>query len=216
MWYLHKRFAILIVNMDGEKPKGAIGSSSMGMATTSGSHHPRRSLILWLGTVGLLGVLIIVCAIVLLYKHSHSPKKEATNSSSQQTKSVSGSASFTSTDQAQVYVLHKNYAAAASIYQSQLRSASTNAARSTAYVSLSGVSQASGDGSQAYQYAVKAYTLDPSYPTAKFAAYVAQTNGDNKDAAKYYQLAINRLSTSNPNYGYIRNGLQQELQEVSQ
>lgn len=122
---------------------------------------------------------------------------------------------YSADQKAQYYMGQQDYAAAADIYKSELAAATTAADKSQLNLQLATIAVDSKDYAQAYQYASQAETLAPGYQTAKLVAYAAQLNGDRRNAAKYYQLAIDRLDKSTPGYNYILSELQASLQEVN-
>lgn len=126
---------------------------------------------------------------------------------------------LTSQDRVQSYLIQKNYAAAASIYNDQLKAAKTADQKAQANMGLCGVYTAEQNYPLAYQYALKAYTDEATEQTAVTAADAAKNAGNKADAAKYYQLAINLLPKENQSpdvQQYVLRQLQADLREVGQ
>jgi len=208
--------------MSEHKQAGVVASVNSGMAIASrGKHRPHRFRAKLMG-LSLLGILIMVGVGFLVYHEYYTktkiktPTQHSTVSATQKAQPVPGFTSFTPGEKANYYVSQQNYAAATSVYQQQLASATTKAAKSAAYISLYTAAADAGNNSLAYQDCLEAYTLDPSYQTAMYVAGAAQENGDNKNATKYYQLAINRLSPSMPSYSLTLHNAQNDLEEVNQ
>ncbi len=149
-----------------------------------------------------------------LVHKNHTPNQTAGNNSSQ-----AKSTPVTSQEQVQTYLMQKNYAAAAAVYNNQLKTAKTADQKAQANMGLCGVYTAQQDYQTAYQYALKAYGNEATMQTAQTAAAAAKNAGNNQDAAKYYQAAIDLLQKANLSpdvHDYTLRVLQAHLKEVSQ
>lgn len=191
---------------------GNVGAPPNGMRAEAGLRRAKLKL------AGVIAAVVVVLAglgigaYALLRKTSTVKPAVITNDNS---KAPSQFSAYTADQKAQYYLGQKNYPAAEAVYKDELKTAKTDADKSQVYISLATVGLNMSDYAQAYQYALQADGLAHSYQTASLAAYAAQQNGDKQNAAKYYQLAIDRLDKNTAGYNYILSGLQDSLKEVS-
>jgi tetratricopeptide (TPR) repeat protein len=206
--------------MSEHKQAGVVASVNSGMTVAARGKHPHHRFRAKLMVLSFLGVLIVAGVVFVVYHEYYAktktPTQNITVSSTQKAGPVPGFTSFTPSEKAQYYVSQQNYAAATSVYQQQLASATTKTAKSAAYISLYTAALDAGNTGQAYQDCVEAYTLDPSYQTAMYVGAAAQENNDNKNAAKYYQIAMNDLSPSTPSYSFMLQSVKNDLKGVTQ
>ena len=200
--------------MSAHKRAGVVASVNTGMVVGGA----KRSGLVWLHTklwsLVILLVVVLGSAGGLLYAYHKASQRDDRSTPQAGAGSAQAAKAYTPDQRAQNYLSQQNYAAAIGVYQQQLKSAGTNSVKSQLYANLATAELDSKNYSQAYQYATQADTLAPTEQTASLAAYTAQQNGDNKNATKYYQLAINRLNRNDPSYNYALSDLQASLKEV--
>lgn len=205
--------------MSEQKPAQLVASVNTGMTVGDGKQHRRYSphIRMWGIAVFCLVILSSVGWLVYGHMHTNKPSLGHTVSSSnvqQGNKLPDGFTNFTPDQKAEYYLGIKNYTAAHNVYESELEAAMTPTDKANVYISLGGTAINAKDYKQAYQYGLQADAIAPSYPTAQFTAYAARMAGDEKDATKYYQLAIDRLPSMNlspSNYSYTLGELQRSL-----
>lgn len=202
--------------MSEHKRAGMVASVNSGMTIAASHNRLRHHFRIKLLTLSFAGILVVAGVCFFIYHRYHSGTQTPHKVVAQQAEPVPGFTSFTPDQKAQYYVLQKNYVAADATYKSELSTASTKSAKANIYLALGTTDLTASNYGQAYEDGVQADNLDPSYSTAQFVGYAAQMNNDDKDAVKYYQLAIDRLSTSTPTYEYIHNSLESDLKGVTQ
>lgn len=201
--------------MDAQRTKGVrVAKSGVFVGGNKSSFHPRLHFRLT-GIAAICAVVLAVAVGATLFTVHIMHNREA---AAQRAKLAQAfyNAPLTPNQEADYLAHNGNYDRAQQVLAEQISKTNNTKDQAAIYAHQASIALDAHDYGQANVYAGEAEVTAPSSNTAALVANVAMQGGDRVTAAKYYQLAINRLDKNSPTYGYILRQYQNALKETSQ